>query len=105
MRALRLSGRPLFFGEYRYSAEELRAHVEAAGFRVLGEALDEIAEDDPLGRHIGLYADFPVFRSRAGAWRLNPAGSAMRHLARLLPSGTVVNGHFIAAEKPLPSPQ
>ena len=96
---LRATGRRTFFGEYRFSLAELAGHVRAGGFEIVHTEVDEMRPGG--GRHIGLYADFPVLRARAGHFALNAPGRLLlRLLERLLPRGAYSSAYCVVARKP-----
>lgn len=96
---LRMTNNPVWFGEYRYSRNEVEGFITGAGFRVIGRELDEIKPGDP-SRHIGIYADFPFMRAPGGAWRLNALGRGFASVAKVFGPAAFVNGWFTAVEKP-----
>lgn len=76
MMARKLIGHEYHFAEYRFSAGELAAHVERAGF----EILDIRPKDyDLASKSIGLYMDIPFLRRRGGdTFELNFLGRIVK---------------------------
>lgn len=96
---LRATGRRTFFGEYRFSREELAGHIRAGGFEILHTEVDEMKPR--AGRHIGLYADFPVLRASRGHFGLNGAGRLLLRLfERTLPRSAYSSAYCVVARRP-----
>jgi ubiquinone/menaquinone biosynthesis C-methylase UbiE len=95
--ALRIVNRPIYFWEYRFTKEELITFIEEAGFTIIGVEVDEIKPS--RDRHIGLSADFFIFRDSSGAWKLNAIGRAVRFIARVLPDHYYACGNVVIAQK------
>jgi SAM-dependent methyltransferase len=97
--ALRAAGRKTFFGEYRFTRDELVAHVRSGGFEILRTDVDEMKPG--AGRHIGLFADFPVLRASGGHFRLNGPGRwLLGLLERTLPRSAYSSAYCVVARKP-----
>lgn len=97
--ALRASGRRTFFGEYRFTREELMDHIRSGGFEILRTDIDEMKAG--AGRHIGLFADFPVLRASSGHFRLNGLGRLiLRLLEWTLPRSAYSSAYCVVARKP-----
>lgn len=97
--ALRVSGRKTFFGEYRFSRQELEDHVRNGGFEILRTDIDEMKAG--AGRHIGLFADFPLLRASSGHFRLNgPGRLILRLLEWTLPRSAYSSAYCVVARKP-----
>lgn len=97
--ALRATGRKTFFGEYRFTLDELVGHVRGGGFEILHTEVDEMKAG--AGRHIGLYADFPVLRASSGHFGLNSLGRMILGLLeRTLPRGAYSSAYCVVARKP-----
>ena len=96
---LSASGRRTFFGEYRFTRDELVEHVRRGGFEVLRTDVDEMRAG--TGRHIGLYADFPVLRASSGHFALNGLGGLVLKLCeRTLPRSAYSSAYCVVARKP-----
>ena len=96
---LRATGRRTFFGEYRFTSAELVGYVREGGFEILRTEVDEMRPRS--GRHIGLYADFPVLRAARGHFALNGAGRALLRLfERILPRSAYSSAYCVVARKP-----
>jgi len=96
---LRAGGRKTYFGEYRFTRDELVGHVRDGGFEILRVDVDEMKAG--AGRHIGLYADFPVLRGSRGHFGLNRAGRLILGLfERTLPRGAYASAYCVVARKP-----
>lgn len=96
---LQASGRKTFFGEYRFTREELEGHVRNGGFDIVRTDIDEMKAG--TGRHIGLFADFPVLRSPSGHWRLNGLGRlVLALLERTVPRSAYASAYCVVARKP-----
>lgn len=99
MALLRATGRKAFFGEYRFSRDELVGHVRHGGFEILHTEVDEMKPGG--GRHIGLYADFPVLRDKRGHFALNAPGRVLLGLfERMLPRAAYSSAYCVVARKP-----
>jgi len=99
MGGLRLVGRYSYFGEWRFSREELVSRIRMAGFNILATDIDEAVPGDNE-RHIGLFADFPIFRSGGAAWELNLLGRIARRAARVMPDHYYASANAVIATKP-----
>jgi hypothetical protein len=96
---LRATGRNTYFGEYRFTRKELEAHVRDGGFEIVETDIDEMKPG--LGRHIGLFADFPPLRSSRGHFSLNQAGRLLLGLLeRTLPGSAYASAYCVVARKP-----
>lgn len=96
---LRAGGRKTYFGEYRFARDELVEHIRGGGFEILRTDVDEMRPG--AGRHIGLYADFPVLRGSRGHFGLNRAGRlALGLLERTLPRSAYASAYCVVARKP-----
>lgn len=96
---LRAGGRKTYFGEYRFTRKELEGHLRAGGFEIVRTDIDEMKAG--TGRHIGLFADFPVLRSASGHWRLNGLGRLMLGLLeRTVPRSAYASAYCVVARKP-----
>lgn len=96
---LRAAGRKTFFGEYRFARDELVEHVRGGGFEILRTDVDEMKPG--AGRHIGLFADFPMLRAAGGHFRLNGPGRwLLGLLERTLPRGAYSSAFCVVARKP-----
>ena len=101
----RRAGMKLDFGEYRFSARELRGFLEEAGFEVLSMHADDF--HPPLGK--GLWVDSSSFFGyRTGPfdmaeghkrWELNPRGRLMQRLANAISPWTVAAGVLAVARR------
>jgi SAM-dependent methyltransferase len=97
---LRVAGRRTYFGEYRFTRKELEAHVRGGGFEIVDTDIDEMKPG--LGRHIGLYADFPPLRASLGHFGLNPPGRLLLGLLeRTLPGSAYASAYCVVARKPV----
>jgi SAM-dependent methyltransferase len=97
--AWRASGRKTFFGEYRFTRDELIDHVRGGGFEIVRTDIDELKVG--TGRHIGLFADFPVLRAANGHFRLNGPGRwILRLLEWTLPRSAYASAYCVVARKP-----
>jgi SAM-dependent methyltransferase len=97
--ALRAGGRKTYFGEYRFTRDELVEHVRGGGFEILRTDVDEMKPG--AGRHIGLYADFPVLRASHAHFGLNrPGRLLLRLLERILPRSAYASAYCVVARKP-----
>jgi len=96
---LRAGGRRTYFGEYRFTRDELVTHIREGGFEILRTDVDEMKPG--TGRHIGLYADFPPLRASRGHFGLNRAGRMILWLfERTLPRGAYASAYCVVARKP-----
>ena len=96
---LRASGRKTYFGEYRFTLEELVGHIRGCGFEILHTEVDEMKPGS--GRHIGLYADFPILRASRGHFGLNRAGRlVLKLLERTLPRSAYASAYCVVGRKP-----
>ncbi|MEX2199302.1 MAG: class I SAM-dependent methyltransferase [Burkholderiales bacterium] len=97
--ALRAGGRKTYFGEYRFTRDELVEHVRGGGFEIVRTDVDEMKPG--AGRHIGLYADFPVLRAARGHFGLNGAGRLLLGLfERFVPRSAYASAYCVVARKP-----
>jgi SAM-dependent methyltransferase len=97
--ALRAAGRRTFFGEYRFTRDELVAHVRGGGFEILRTEVDEMKPG--AGRHIGLFADFPPLRAPGSHFGLNAPGRMLLWLfERTLPRSAYSSAYCVVARKP-----
>lgn len=97
--ALRAGGRKTYFGEYRFTRDELMGYVRGGGFEILRTDVDEMKPG--AGRHIGLYADFPVLRASRGHFGLNRAGRlVLGLLERTLPPSAYASAYCVVGRKP-----
>jgi SAM-dependent methyltransferase len=96
---LRATGRRTYFGEYRFTRDELVEHVRREGFEILRTDVDEMRMG--VGRHIGLYADFPPLRAPQSHFGLNSAGRLILGLfERVLPRSAYASAYCVVARKP-----
>lgn len=96
---LRATGRRTYFGEYRFTRDELVAHVRGGGFEILRTDVDEMRPG--AGRHIGLFADFPVLRASGSHFGLNaPGRMLLRLFERTLPRSAYSSAFCVVARKP-----
>jgi len=96
---LRAGGRRTYFGEYRFTRDELVTHIREGGFEILRTDVDEMKPG--AGRHIGLFADFPPLRASRGHFGLNRAGRMILWLfERTLPRGAYASAYCVVARKP-----
>jgi SAM-dependent methyltransferase len=101
----RRAGLRLEFGEYRFSARELRGFLTAAGFEVLSVHADDFKA--PLGK--GLWVDSSSFFGyRAGVfdmapgrkrWELNRRGLAAQRIACLVSPWLIAGGVLAVARR------
>jgi len=98
----KLSGKPNYFWEYRFTKKELRNYLENAGFEIIQSDYDDY-EPTVKDRHIGLWADWFFLRSAdEQIWKLNSLGKFILKLLRIFPPTWYCSGlHLVArANKP-----
>lgn len=93
----KLSGKPNYFWEYRFTRKELRNYLENAGFEIIYEDIDDY-ERFVTDRHIGLWADWFFLRKYGGQiWELNSIGKFVLKILRALPASWYCSGlHLVA---------
>lgn len=93
----KLSGKPNYFWEYRFTRKELRKYLEDAGFEIIHEDIDDY-ENWVTDRHIGLWADWFFLRKHGGEiWELNSIGKFVLKILRILPASWYCSGlHLVA---------
>jgi SAM-dependent methyltransferase len=96
----RLSGKPNYFWEYRFTKKELRHYLERAGFEIIHEDVDDY-ETNVKNRHIGLWADWFFLRKHGGEiWELNGIGKLVLAIMKIFPATWYCSGmHLVAKAK------
>ena len=95
----RLRGRRLHFAEYRFTRDELVAHIRAAGF----EIVDVVPNDARLDQNkysIGFYTDWPPLRSSTEKYALNALGRLVFATLKAISPSLVVSGYLVVGRKP-----
>jgi SAM-dependent methyltransferase len=94
---LKLTGRKLFFAEYRYSMAELISFLESAGFEIVAKGTDDVRESE-RDYNMGVYCDWPFCRG-AESMQLNWLGRIVRKFCSLLPYSFFAGGIIVVARK------
>jgi ubiquinone/menaquinone biosynthesis C-methylase UbiE len=94
---LKLTGRKVFFAEYRYTMTELIAYVEGAGFQTVAKGTDDVRKTERK-YHMGIYCDWPFCRGEENM-QLNWLGRIVRKFCSLLPYSFFAAGIIVIAQK------
>lgn len=92
----RLKGGKVYFGEYRYTEIEVCKMLTKAGFKVLQCDIDDFIDKT---RSMGLWADFPFFRSKSRPYSLNFAGRIIAYIMNAISRKTIASGILAVAKK------
>lgn len=100
----KISGRKVYFAEYRYTLSELVTFTEKAGFQIITKGTDDVFETE-RDYHMGIYCDWPFCRG-GKSMQLNLVGKLVRWFCSFLPYSFYAGGIIVVGRKlhALPAP-
>jgi len=94
----RLSGKELYFSEYRFWKSELIQYIKNAGFKIMKVVPNDF-NIKKSNFSYGLYTDWPILRHASEKYRLNWLGIIIHKFLKMVSISLVISGYLIIATK------